>query len=146
MGRRGVLLVALLLVGAPASAARSKGPAKTALTISQPQGAPGDVLTISGRALHPKRAFVVFIDGAGRETSVTARATGAHTIAFPVPPFLDADNLRIDAGTVRVAVRQGSSRGHGPGVDALRITALPDARLPPGTPTVAVVDQLANLG
>ena len=145
MGRRGVLLVLFLLVGAPVSAARSKGRAKIALTISQPQGAPGDVLTIAGRALHPKRAFVVFIDGAGRETSVAARTTGAHTIAFPVPPFFDADNFRMDAGTVRVAVRQGSSRMQRPVVDAFQIAMLPATGLAPGTLTVAVLDQLANL-
>jgi hypothetical protein len=124
-----------------ATPAWAKGP----FTISQRQANPGEVLTISGRTLHPKGASVVFTDGAGRETLVPASAEGRHTIAFAVPPFLDVDQFRITAGTVRVAVQQGSSRIRRPVIDALEIASLPTTGAPPGTLTVAVLDQLAHL-
>src|SRR3989442_14985963 len=143
MDRRLLLLVCFTAIGAyPAAPAWAK---KAGFTISQRGATPGEMLTISGRTLHPKRAVVVFIDGAGRETSVAARAAGRHPITFAVPPFLDVDQFRVGAGTVRVAVQLGSSPVRRPVLDGFEIGALPTTGVPPGALTVAVLEQLAHL-
>lgn len=115
------------------------------LTISQPRATPGEVVTISGRTLSPKRASVVLSDAAGREILVAATAAGRHTIAFAVPPFLDTEHFRIAAGAVRVSVVEGSSRKRQLVLEGFEIADLPPVVVAPGTLTVMMLDQLANL-
>jgi DNA-binding beta-propeller fold protein YncE len=118
------------------------------ITLSANSGSPGQTLTISGAAFDPAASTsVVFTDSSGHQLVIPAATVTSTSLTAILPYFVDFSTGRVAPATVSVSVlQQSSSRsaGFGPAT-GFQVGDLPSITDPPGTLTLAFLDQLQTL-
>ena len=90
---------------------------------------------------------VVFSDNAGYQVSIPALTVATNSISALVPPYLNTQQGQITSGSVTAWVTQQPASGAGTTTNpvSLQIAALPQTGASPGSITLYVITQLAQL-
>lgn len=113
------------------------------------QAVPGQTLAIAGNFNTTAGATttVTFSDNAGYQLAVPALSVAQGSVTVLVPPYLNVQQQDFTTGSVTVSVAQ--RLGSGPSTTtnpvSLQVAGLPQTGLPPGSITLDVFTQLAQL-